>query len=256
MQAPASAAAIAAERPPDRYLVRPAGVLAEILGAEDFGEAELLLRLREAGLIAYPPPLLGEGLLEGPPEVLAAEVLARLDPTDLVVFGQVGRACRVAVVAFGVPQEEERQQEWNMMTGQGTEGGPLLPRVQDCVGSVERLAWAKPSGCPWVAWTFAIAELGGRLEVLQWARGQHCQWDAWTCSFAALHGHVDVLKWAREHGCEWNEQTCMHAAWKGHLELLRWAHGHGCPWDTYTSMHAAAAGHLHVLQWVREHGCP
>jgi hypothetical protein len=232
MQAPASAAAIAAERPPDRYLVRPAGVLAEILGAEDFGEAELLLRLREAGLIAYPPPLLGEGLLEGPPEVLAAEVLARLDPTDLVVFGQVGRACRVAVVAFGVPQEEERQQEWNMMTGQGTEGGPLLPRVQDFVGSVERLAWAKARGCPM-----------GMGEPL-------------VCVYAAWGGHLEMLQWAREHGCEWNEQTCMHAAWKGHLELLRWAHGHGCPWDTYTSMHAAAAGHLHVLQWVREHGCP
>jgi len=45
MQTPAAAAA-AAERPPDRYFVRPAGVLAEILGAADFGEDELLLRMR------------------------------------------------------------------------------------------------------------------------------------------------------------------------------------------------------------------
>ena len=57
-------------------------------------------------MITYPSPLLG-GLLEGPPEVLAVEVLARLEPTDLVLLGQAGRACRAVVVAFGVPQEEE-----------------------------------------------------------------------------------------------------------------------------------------------------
>ena len=27
-------------------------------------------------------------------------------PTDIVMFGQVGRACRAAMVAFGVPQED------------------------------------------------------------------------------------------------------------------------------------------------------
>jgi len=92
MQSPAAtAAAAAAEHPPDRYVVRPVGVLAEILGAADLGEDELLVRLREAGLIAYPSPLLG-GMLEYLPEVLAAEVLSRVNPTDLVVFGQVGRA--------------------------------------------------------------------------------------------------------------------------------------------------------------------
>ena len=43
MQAPASAdAAAAADRPPDRYLVRPAGVLAELLGDSEIGEDELL----------------------------------------------------------------------------------------------------------------------------------------------------------------------------------------------------------------------
>jgi len=104
MPAPA-AALVAVGRPPDRYVVRPAGVLAEFLGAAELGEDELLLRLRELGLITHPSPLLG-GLTEGLPEVLAAEVLARLDPTDLVLFGQAGRACRAAVVAFGVPQEE------------------------------------------------------------------------------------------------------------------------------------------------------
>jgi len=97
--AASSAAAAAADRPPDRYVVRPTGVLADLLGAADLGEDELLLRLRELELITYPSPLL-EGLLEKVPEVLAAEVLARLEFTDLVLFGQAGRACRAAVVAF------------------------------------------------------------------------------------------------------------------------------------------------------------
>ena len=101
MYAPASPiittpAAAAAARPPGRHVVRPAGVLVELLGAAELGEDELLLRLRELGLITYPSPLLG-GLLEQLPEVLAAEVLLLLEPTDLVVFGQAGRACRAAV---------------------------------------------------------------------------------------------------------------------------------------------------------------
>jgi hypothetical protein len=142
--AAATAAAAAGDRPPDRYVVRPAGVLADLLGAADLGEDELLLRLRELGLITYPSPLLG-GLIEKVPEVLVAEVLARLNPTDVVVFGQAGRACRAAVVAFGVPQEEEASYNSD------DEGGPLLLRVEDFVGSVERLAWAKARGCPWDA---------------------------------------------------------------------------------------------------------
>jgi hypothetical protein len=107
MQTPVAApVAAATERSLDCYVVRPAGVLAEILGAVELGEDELLIRLRELGLITYPSPLLVP-LLEEWPDVLAVEVLAQLDPTDLVLFGQAGRACRAAVVAFGVPQEED-----------------------------------------------------------------------------------------------------------------------------------------------------
>ena len=148
MQAPSAAVttpAAAADPPPDRYVVRPAGVLAELLGPAELGEDELLLRLRELGLITYPSPLL-EGLLQLP-GVLAAEVLALLNPTDLVLFGQANRACRTAVVAFGVPQEEAPSYDIN--DDEGTERGPLLLNVEDFVGSVERLAWAKERGCPW-----------------------------------------------------------------------------------------------------------
>ena len=84
MQAPAAPAAAAAaiaaaDRSQDRHVARSAGALADILGAAEIGEDELLLRLRELGLVTYPSPLL-EGLLEDLPEVLAAEVPARLPP--------------------------------------------------------------------------------------------------------------------------------------------------------------------------------
>jgi hypothetical protein len=205
MQAPASAAAAAAERPPDRYVVRPMGALAEILGVVDLGEDELLVKLREAGLIAYPSPLLGEGLLEKLPEVLAVEVLARLEPTDVVLFGQANRACRAAVVAFGVPQEEESHEDEGRI-GEGTEGGPLplKLRVGYFVGSTERLAWAKARGLAWNKRVCMLAAQGGHLEVLEWAWEHRCPWDLRVCSSAAQGGHLEVLQWAREHGCEWD----------------------------------------------------
>jgi hypothetical protein len=243
MQAPAvptaaPAAAADADRPPDRYVVRPAGVLADILGAAEIGEDELLLRLRELGLITYPSPLLG-GLLELP-EVLAAEVLAQLEPTDLVLFGQVGRACREAVVAFGVPQEEETSDDSD---DEGPGGRPLLLMVEDFVGSVERLAWAKARGCLWREDVCSWAARGGHLEVLQWAWERRCPWDSQACHCAAGGGHLEVLQWAREHGCEWDEDTCLAAAMHGHLDVLRWAREHGCPWTAVTRDAAATKGY-------------
>jgi hypothetical protein len=253
MQTPfATPATTAAERRPDRYVVRPAGVLAELLGAAELGEDELLLRLRELGLITYPSPLL-RGLTQNVPEVLAGEVLARLDPTDLVLFGQAARACRAAVVAFGVPQEEEASDDSD---DDGTEGGPLLLRVEHFVGSVERLAWAKEMGCSWDEDICAKAARGGHLEVLKWAWERRCPCDRQVCWAAALGGHLEVLQWARGHGCAWDANTCQFAAWNGHLDVLRWAHEHGCPWDASTCSQAAVGGHLHVLQYAREHGCP
>ena len=257
MQTPAPATSSAApapatHRPPDRYVVRPAGVLADLLGAAELGEDELLLRLGDLGLITYPSPLLG-GLTEDLPEVLAAEVLARLDPTDLVLFGQAGRACRAAVVAFGVPQEEEAS---DVSDDEGSEGGPLLLRVEDFVGSVERLAWAKEIGCAWDEEICAWAASGGHLDVLKWVCAEvGVGADSQVCSLAALGGHLAVLQWAREHGCDWDEETCLYAARGGHLDLLRWAHEHGCPWGASTCASAARGGHLHVLQWAREHRC-
>ena len=108
--------------------------------------------------------------------------------SDVVLFGQVSHACRAAVEDFGWPQEvESEEQAEDRVLNMGDDGvdsiqdGPLLLRVQDFVGSVERLAWAKEMGCPW------------NEEV---------------CAHAADVGHLEVLRWAWEHRCPWDSQTC------------------------------------------------
>ena len=224
-----------------------AGALTELLG---WLQAKLLAWLRAKGLIAsHPSPLLGR-LLEELPEVLLAEVLRRLDPTDLALFARTGRASRAAVASSGLPRA-------------GTSEGVAFKLTQFCA-SVERLAWAKANDCPWLARTCAVAAVGGRAEVLRWAREHGCDWDAWTCGNAAKGGHMEVLKWAREHGCPWEKwerdyptvDCCALTAQGGHLEVLTWLREHECPLDVSTCACAAQGGHLGVLMWAREHNCP
>ena len=120
-------------------------------------------------------PLLGP-LLDDLSEVFEAEVLKTwLNPTDLALLARVGRGCRDAVRSSGMPIA-------------GVKGGAFPLDVKDFVGSVELLAWAKASGCPW---------------------------NEWICAYAARHGHLDVLKWAREHECPWDRQTCATPLWAG-----------------------------------------
>jgi hypothetical protein len=240
------------ERLPDRYVVRLSGALAALLGraeGAELPEDDLLDFLRAAGLITYPSPLLRPLLVEWP-EVLEAEVLPRLPLTDLALFARVGRSSRAAVVASGLPRA-------------GTNGGALL-KVEDFVGSVERLAWARDNGCRWNARTSARIARSGRMEVLTWAREHGCEWDVWTCAEAAEAGHLDVLKWAREHGCPWVEvdedganlrNCCACAAEGGHLDVLKWLREQDCSWDAWTCASAARGGHLEVLVWAREYGC-
>ena len=166
-----------------------AALLVRAEGAEVW-EDELLGRLRGEGLITYPSPLLGR-LLERLPEVLAAEVLPRLPPTDLAMVARVGPASRAAVMS-------------SVLLSAGLNVG--LPfKLEEFVRSAERLAWARANDCPWVAATCALAAAGGRLDVLRWAREHGCDWDAATCAGAAYNGHMAVLMWAREHGCPWAE---------------------------------------------------
>jgi len=144
----------AAARSLPRHVVRLSAALAALMfpenaeGAEsppELSEDDLLVVLREAGLITYPSPLLGR-LIELP-AVFAAEVLPRVDPTGRGLIVRVGRASRAVVVASGLPR-----------AGRSV-GVPL--KIQDFVGSVELLAWAKENDCPWIARTCAAIARAG-----------------------------------------------------------------------------------------------
>ena len=62
----------------------------------------MLDRLREAGHITHPSPLLAP-LLEKLPEVFAAEVLTRMDPTERAMCSRVGVACRAVAGGYTRP---------------------------------------------------------------------------------------------------------------------------------------------------------
>jgi hypothetical protein len=54
----------------------------------------------------------------------------------------------------------------------------------------------------------------GQLEELK-LRADGCPWDAYTCAVAALGGHFEMLHWAHANGCPWDENTCAVAALGG-----------------------------------------
>jgi hypothetical protein len=179
----ASAADAAAAPSFPRHVVRLSSALAALLdraGGAELSEDELLLRLKEAGLITYPSPLLAR-LLQELPDVLAADVLARLDPADRTSLAAVARMWRdaaypISVFPTGLPRAEK----------------PGAARILNIVGCLGPSSWAKETGCPWVARTFALAAVGGQLEVLKLARAQDCPWDE-TCARAALGGELETL---------------------------------------------------------------
>ena len=193
-------------------------------------------------------------------------MLQHLDPIDRTFLAQAGGACRAAVAACDLPCAGTRR----VVSGKSV--WVVTHRLGEFCTSVERLAWAKASGCPWVericrsGRTPAGAEVGegerlpvgsddmlgaarrGHLEVLQWAREQGCPWDSWnTCSTAAQGGHLYVLQYARAHGCPWDSRTCAHAARHGNLQVLKWAREHGCPWTTVARDAAATMGYFDNL---------
>jgi len=157
---------------PDRLYVRLSDELAALLGREEVFEDELLDTLRERGHMTYPSPLLAP-LLESLPEVFEEEILKqRLDPTDRAMFARVSRGCKAAVVASG------------LAIAGATEEEPF--EVAHFVGSVELLALAKGTGCPWDEDTCGRIAAGGHLEVLRWARAEHCPWDEMKVVHAPL----------------------------------------------------------------------
>jgi len=192
-------------------------------------------------------------LLERFPDLFALKVLAHLDPIDRTFLAQTGGACRAAVAASDLPRAGTRRVEVLGRTRSTTRRVVLwvvTHRLRAFVESVERLAWAKASGCPWVARTCAFAAEVGCLEVLRWARENQCPWNEWTCQYAAVRGHLEVLTWAREHNCPWNSETAYWAAARGHLEVLRWAREHACPWSK-RECEAASRHHPETHAWVQ-----
>jgi len=188
--------------------------------------------------------LLGQLVVTLPDFFIEEVIKKHMDGTDRAIFASVSHECREIVKRTGLRQ-----------AGQPPHA-PL--RVIDFVGSIERLAFAKESGCPWQAETCAIVARGGNLDVLIWARKNNCPWGVGTCAWAARGGHMKMLRWARANGCPWDWLTCAWAARGGHLNVLKWAREQDpvCPWNEATCKCAAEGGHAEVLEWAEEHGCP
>ena len=177
--AAAPAAAAAAERPPGRYVVvRPAGVLADLLGSAELGEDELSLRPRELGLITYPratpdpmttaaqddrdppPSVLLSLLLEHLPVLFQQEVLRRLGPTDLASLAGAGHGCAAAVAATALMQwAKHAKATFHWHTGYRRPPLCLTAACSNAArgGNQEVLEWLHTGGCPWDAWTTCAA---------------------------------------------------------------------------------------------------
>jgi hypothetical protein len=185
-------------------------------------------------------------LLERFPDLFALKVLVHLDPIDRSFLAQAGSTCRTAVANSDLPREGTRRVEL------GRAEWVVRHKISEFCTSIERLAWAKASGCPWIARTCMMAAQGGRLEVLRWARENDCPWNVWTAAHAAAGGHLKVLQWARAHDCPWTEWICYRAARGGHLAVLQWAREHGCKWDKRECEAIADyRNHPETLAWVR-----
>ena len=89
-------------------------------------------------------------LVERFPDLFALKVLAHLNPIDRTFLAQAGSACRAAVAASGLRRAGTRR------VVMGRSVWVVTHRLTEFVGSIERLAWAKASGCPWVVRTSAL----------------------------------------------------------------------------------------------------
>jgi hypothetical protein len=160
-------------------------------------------------------------LLERFPHLFAQKVLQHLEPIDRTFLAQAGRACRAAVAAADLPRAGSREEVL------GKSVWVVTHRLSEFVDSVERLAWAKASGCPWskprnMRKRRAIIAGRGRLHVPRWAREHDCPWDELNdCRISAWQGHLQVLRWARENGCPWMKLVCGRFS-QNHPVILAW----------------------------------
>ena len=91
-------------------------------------------------------------------------MLPRLDPTDIAIFGRVGKASRAAVLSSGLPH-----------AGANIGAGVPFFELRNFVGSVERLAWARDNKCPLVPRKCGCVR-----------RTCGCGWDARVCQAGTI----------------------------------------------------------------------
>jgi hypothetical protein len=179
------------------------------------------------------------------PDVLAADLLPKLDFVDLALLSRVNHAAREAVKASGLPRIG------------GSADGPRVTIERFCGGSVSLFNWVVAKGATWEkTTTCSAAALFGNVELLRWLREHDCPWDEESCRRAAAFEHFETLKWLRQHHCPWDEQTMGEAAYTGNMEMLSWLLEQGAPVDESVCADAAQVGQLEALQWLRERGCP
>jgi len=203
-----------------------------------------------------PPPFLE--LLLCFPDLFEAEVLARLDPTDRAVLGQVGRPWLAAVVAAAAAAPrvrpelgcmESSKNNAEVAAGVGArvgdspdmQGVPRAGAAQARIisnGTVASVGYDMPrawkhgytkdklsgSNMPCAGksagFPLKLKDFVGSVERLAWAAVNGCPWVAKTCAVIARSGNMEVLQWAKEHGCPWSKSTCSQAALCGHFEVV------------------------------------
>jgi hypothetical protein len=92
-------------------------------------------------------------LVERFPDLFEQRVLAHLDPIDRTFLAQTGGAFRAAAAASDMPRAGTREEVLERSVWVVTH------KLKEFCKSVERLAWAKASGCPWVAQTSLWADV-------------------------------------------------------------------------------------------------
>ena len=119
-------------------------------------------------------------LLERFPDLFAQEVLQHLDRIDRTFLAQAWRACRASVAASDLPRAGTRRK----LLGRSV--WVVTHKLREFCTSVERLAWAKASGCPWEVRTCVHVAMGGSLKALQWAHAHGYPWDERTSGYGGV----------------------------------------------------------------------
>ena len=104
--------------------------------------------------------------------LLHTEILERLGPSGIAVFGKVTNTCKKLSDELVATREQRKHELF----------------VKDFVGSVTLLRWAFMNGIPVNVRTFCMAARYGCLDVVKFLRQKRCPWDPRVFAFAARGG--------------------------------------------------------------------